>query len=653
MKNKICLFLILFIFPLFVLADEISLYKNLNSFVSNPNGAYLYEYNESSKTFNRTTQKLNANDEVKISKEKKILGNLYYGEVCVNSGDESCTTYYIKLSDVSVKNASELYKPSDYEKDYKIVYSKSKISDIHVKKKVLVVLDNVSLYNGPSLKYDVVKSLEKNKVYNASAVVDDWYYIIDGEDKGWVNITTGVAKSVPSETREANTGFEIYDGIDGKVEYTTQTIININLLYKYEDTDKNNVWYYIKYNDTNGYIKEGNNSIAKNTLLITKEIPYYDLVGEKSVGTIPSSAVFNYVGNVKEVNDNTRSYFYVYYIDKYCWIEESSDTKHIELKSKQFINIKDMPLYEIIGNKEVGKLPFGIIHNYLMYYDKVIDEKTTERYYLVEYKDKNYWIKYNDDFKEIIEGEGKVLTFDTTYVHEISGGEQKDKLAHNMVYDFHLYYDTFTNGIKERHYYIDYDEGKYWVSSNTVVEDTYIIKFKLANEVYLYDKPGGRNSIINVPKGVEFTNDYKYVDGAITWYYIDNNIYKGWVRQPQFASFSEQVKPGRVELFETIHNNESTGSSSSTIIIIVIIVVVLVALGAGVFIFLKKKKKKNIDNSVADPFIIKELDNNDEQVQNGSPMSDNVNTVNQSSPMREEEPVVNENIGVDKNEENN
>jgi len=167
-KIKFILLTILLVIPTIVKADAGAPMSHYKVRISNPNGAYIYDYKSSDEGYVKTEYKIEYDKVVTINTEMVISGETFGGYVCTNEDREHCG--YINLSNTEGLTIDLNDYHSNYEKTF-YVYD-----------------DTCLLSNGPSSSvYKKIGSetkLEKGYTFTTDYYDDLWAYI--PEKKVWV-----------------------------------------------------------------------------------------------------------------------------------------------------------------------------------------------------------------------------------------------------------------------------------------------------------------------------------------------------------------------------------------------------------------------------------------------------------------------------------
>lgn len=254
-KNKlIILLLIFFIMPMLIKADMAAPMSSYEVRISNPEGAEIYEWNNDSKSYEKTSKKLNY-DEIYYINYEQIRNNELFGYAVVREKIDGGYTFsdggLIKLSDTKPLEV----KLEDHKKETKAKY--------------YVFDDSCYLYNGPSEIYGKVEpeiSLRVGTTIETEYYDDMWAYIEYNGVKGWVYTysynsipenASGMVyisgyrpniKSVKELTMYKNPKTEEEIGMIIPQETELNTIYVYSLLV-------HNPYYYVEYNGVKGWVK--------------------------------------------------------------------------------------------------------------------------------------------------------------------------------------------------------------------------------------------------------------------------------------------------------------------------------------------------------------------------------------------------------------
>lgn len=259
MKNNklIILLLLFFIMPMFVKADMSAPMSSYKIRISNPEGAEVYEWNNKTRLFEKTGEKIDY-DLVYIVQYEQIINNEIYAHITRKSIDDKGKVTYsdiklIKLDDTRVIEIDI----EDYEKE--------------MLKKYYVFDDTCYLYKGPSKLYGKIEpeiSLSVGTIIETEYYDELWAYVEYNGVKGWVYTYTFTTLSPYNESAGMVSISEYHPNIKSvneltlynnpKTEEETGVTIHpeveLNTIYTYS-SEVHNPYYYVDYNGTKGWVK--------------------------------------------------------------------------------------------------------------------------------------------------------------------------------------------------------------------------------------------------------------------------------------------------------------------------------------------------------------------------------------------------------------
>ncbi len=494
---------VLLFVPIFILADGAGpVFPTYSAYVSDSKGAYLYKYDDKYENLVKTSYQLKYNTNVDIIDEIQVNGKDYYG--CLYySPDENSTNeddYYINLSKITIYKKEftlEDLKKYEEEDDEGAVFTPDS-------KGLIVLVDGLKLYNGPSLKYSVQETkLNKFEEYEIKASTVGWHYIEKGNVKGWV---ADDEKSI-ALLEERKIWFlnetTVYDINDNKLDFTIPKDTKNNAVYSMVvevKNSSNDLYYFIlKYNDQ--YVKVN-----------------------------CQETVFAYL-----YDDESDLYYSVTDAKKYSDILSTEPSG--EVPKKSFLEISMQVTVVTNGN-----------YNF-WYYGKI---KGTNEY---------FWLNDNKEFAKK-EYDSFIAVDDITLYDSINGEPQGLMQVNTVINDYFYYYDNSTGDNGKEFYYVKYKNNYYWINNDgfvTEISEEYGIN-TIEKELHLYDKPGGEKLDTVIPKNTKLWFKYDYYDiNDKQWYYVVSDKYNGWVldEDEELSDLKDKI-----EEFRNKDNEESNATNS-------------------------------------------------------------------------------------------
>ncbi len=507
---KYLIVLLLFI-PIFVLADGAGpSFAPYNAYVSDKDGASLYDYDSDKSAYVRTKHFLEYNHQIKIEDEDVVSKDLVYGYIEYN--DEY---YYINLNKISP--LKEEYTVDDLRKEFEIDSSNTE-DEIIEENKVLVLSDNVVVRKGPSFKYDTIEEkLQKELVIDKKAEVGSWMYVENDSVHGWINTDDNIIMKEKEGTVWLLEDTEVYDNVlisknkilDTKIPKNEK--FNNVYYYYYEekikeaspDDDEDEYKYYdvyrVEYEGKTYYIDtdEAIYAVEDSGKYITyKEANCYNELDGNVIKTIPQNTKVD----IKYYSINAKTnWAYVEVGEENYWIKTSDVGSYYESPMKTVDDIEDVKnSITIPANTEFEKY----------YY------VSSEELYYVEYKGKNYWFYGNNLTADYIDEEyGEYTTSGETYLYDKPNGERTGVSIPEDT-DVIIKYDYYFRGENGTvlWYYLDSKKYKGWISDeendmtefqeslpkedNTTVEDIKPVTVPTEPEVVVASKSLSKKEMI-------------------------------------------------------------------------------------------------------------------------------------------------------------
>ncbi len=406
LKIRIINFLltIILFMPLAVLADGASPgFVKYEAYISDKDGASLYESNTENNVFTKTDKLLKYNTDVLIIDEIKVSENLYYGKI-ENDSEDYNDYYYINLNKISIRKNEYTYNdlvnlmsedggPAE-EWIYDQVFYESNI----------ITLEEIDVYKGPSKKYEIYKTVGKDSNMKIKGQLENHYYVEGDNVKGWIEKDT---LFVEKENNKIIFAYdtETYNNLlilGGKKEETiipTGTIIDSYLEY-IDDENEDNSMYKVKYNGEDYWIKTDTVGYYNTeSIILIDTISGYDDINGETIGEIPYNTEFkNYYYIRTDVSYDSEDYWYlVEYNNKKYWINDSEQKIQGEIVEPWYSENcesfeEDKELYEKVEGKASTKIiPAGT---------RICPKYTYGKWYYINTKKYNGWIIYDNYFSE-------------------------------------------------------------------------------------------------------------------------------------------------------------------------------------------------------------------------------------------------------------
>ena len=461
MKNvfKYLIIILLFI-PIFVLADGASpSFAPYNAYVSDKDGASLYDYDSDKDAYVRTKHFLEYNHQIKIEDEDVISKDLVYGYIEYN--DEY---YYINLNKISP--LKEEYTVADLKKEYEIDprdTNEEYREEMLEVRNVLIMSDNVVLRKGPSIKYDEKEEkLQKDQVISKKAEVGSWIYVENETVSGWINKDNYIIMNSIDETVWLLEDTPVYDNViisEAKlldVKIPKNEKFNNVYFYEYdveidEETEEYYNVYRLEYEGKVYYIDTDKTIYAENDsakVITYKETDCYDEVNGNVIKKVPQ----NTKAEKKYYSINTKdNWTYVDFGEDSYWIKTTDIGRYFESPIKIVEDIEDVK----------NSITFPVNTEFDKYYYAF-----SEELYYVEYKGKNYWFNGENLTADFIDEDyGEYTTSGETYLYDKPNGEKTGVSIPNdtdVIIKYAYYADG--DGKSISWYYLDSKKYKGWIS---------------------------------------------------------------------------------------------------------------------------------------------------------------------------------------------
>ena len=384
MKKIICF--LLFCFPIMVHATTELTPDPFTVIVTNPNGATFYN-----QLFGKTNTVIPYNTILQI--ESEILNNnIWYGKINDPRG-------YINLEDVTI-------------------YGSYDLNNAYEENGQLYTYDSVTVYNGPSKKYNTVLEIPAHTTitYTHMASSGMWAYILYNNTRGWLYIGNGpyqeqskvafVNDNLENKIMILNSFVTLYETPDLNATSKTMNLEENTVLdeiYTFKNNDA--AWVFINYNGNAGWVPIGLNVIPikkeKGSFInIKEELIIHSLGNNLNTETIEialtTPLTYEYTTEYYEKD----KMYYVYYEEKYYWIKEEDNelaksTENIyRVSTYGGITIKSTP--SITSQSKDKKIPSGgeFIASYL-YHNPEADE-IYQTWAYTTYEGVSGWIYIND-----------------------------------------------------------------------------------------------------------------------------------------------------------------------------------------------------------------------------------------------------------------
>lgn len=523
MKKIKYLLVLLLMLPIFVKADgggPVSL--SFDAVVTNPDGAALYEW-EDDDVLAKTSKVLKFQKRIKISYEEEINNKSYgiYSE-CREEWDDEwdeyndvCDDYYVDMNNLSVDK--EEFTLKDLNK-FIIDYEGGDNSIDSDVLRIYIDHENVKLKKGPSSLYkDYDYEVEVGSIYKVEAEVSGWYYISNGNKKGWISsdenwfcdygrkvwvlddaqVFSKIGTKIPDVKVPGNTKFDnafIYEEYLGYDDETEEAIID--------------VYYLVNYN--NEYLIISGDDVADE---FTEFDSYYDDVyhTDKMVTLYSIDGYINYydVKSNIDVPQNTeietlytyKNRLYIKYGNKYAWIRENEDFATTGYLDK-ILTVGKFKLYDKYNGKNTIEIGPNIeLEQLYSYYE---DDDDTPCWYAVKYNNKIYWINSRQYYA-------------TFYDPEEYEDEDEEDNGHILLgTEKNIYNDIFDKDAKDKF---------------TAGEDVKILYY-FWDDLYEYKKSLGDFTGCTENTGNNYWYDEDESNPFICeerWYFVDDGKKTGWI----------------------------------------------------------------------------------------------------------------------------
>lgn len=389
--KKIIKFLVISILlvPLLVLADGGGpTFAPYDAYVSDPNGASLYKYDDDNDIYVKTSKVLEYNTQIEVEDEEEITKDKIYGYIGLNDEDY----FYISLDKISLKK--DVYTLEDYKKDF------SDDEDIPEHAKVLILDNEVYPRKGPSTKYEKIdKSLKKEDKISKKAEIGSWVYVENDSISGWINTDdNNVMETIYRKTLWLledvhpydNYQIDEHDPIDLTIPKNEkfEDVFHIGINEDEEENEETKYYdvYRLEYNGKAYYIDSDEVAFALSTGnkysdITNKKTNCYNEVNGTIIATLPinTEAKVMYTSyNMKEdwayIESNGRNY----------WVSEKDTAT---LYKEKIILVDDTPASVNNDDKVNITLPANTVFS--SYYYRASE-------FRVEYKGQYYWFNPNN-----------------------------------------------------------------------------------------------------------------------------------------------------------------------------------------------------------------------------------------------------------------
>ena len=342
-KVIVLLLILTLIAPINIQADMGAPQTNYKVRVNNPEGIYAYKWTSNGSKYEKTSTILKYDTVVTVSYEE-IVDGILYGHAYNESKDEQVI---IKLSETTPVEV----KLSDYKKDNKVKY--------------YVFDETCYLYKGPSKRYGKVETnakLDVDTIIETEYYDEVWIYVEQNGVKGWAyaysysynDEPAGMVKIDANRNAEIKTikEVEMYKSpkTDESLGVTIPVGIEIETIYNYSKQPRE-PYYYVKYNDTYGWIKVSKESSIQNDGIVTnimyKQNKEIEITNVNGVSLYPNFNTDKNEITVIPYGTKLQSYYYVS-----C--DHSAPWSQIEYNGKSgWINENDLYTYEENENSEI------------------------------------------------------------------------------------------------------------------------------------------------------------------------------------------------------------------------------------------------------------------------------------------------------------
>ena len=461
MKKLIKYLLVLVLcIPFIVFADGAApSFAPYNAYVSDKDGASLYDYDYDKDVYVRTKHFLEYNHQIKIEDEEEVSKDLVYGYIEYN--DEY---YYINLNKISP--LKEEYTVADLKKEYEIdprETNEEYREEMLEVRNVLIMSDNVVLRKGPSIKYDEKEEkLQKDQVISKKAEVGSWIFVENETVSGWINKDNYIIMNSIDETVWLLEDTPVYDNVliskAKELDIKLPKNEKFNNVYHYdynieidEETDEYYDVYRLEYEGKAYYIDTDKAIYAENDsdkVITHKETDCYDEINGNVIKKVPQNTKAEekyYAINAKE------NWIYVDFGEDSYWVRTTNIGRYFESPVKIVEDIDDVK----------NSITFPANTEFDKYY-----YASSEELYYVEYKGKNYWFNgENLTADSIDEDYGEYTTSGETYLYDKPNGEKTGVSIPNDT-DVTITYEYYTYGEGESisWYYINSKNYKGWIS---------------------------------------------------------------------------------------------------------------------------------------------------------------------------------------------
>ncbi len=581
MKKVISIVLTLvLLLPLIVFADGGSpTFAPYDAYVSNKDGASLYDYDYDDESYIKTSHFLEYNHQIRIEDEEEVADGVVYGRVEFENADE-IEVYYINMK--NVKPLKDEYTYEDLKKEFLGEDSDYAEDDVFYNDTIILAEDSV-IYKGPSKKYDKTDKIIKKEVpITKKAQVGDWVYVDDGSISGWIidNPSVVMDKGESSLWTIIETpAFTNPKNLTGKPDIVIP-----------KDTKFDNVYEY--------YYRIGN----------SEDEDDWDWYGAYRV---------EYEGNIYYIND-----------DELIALSRNSNERRFTFDETDcYDEINGTIIATIPENTEVIQKYYADNDNKNSYHDGM---KDGDEWIYVEYKGKGYWVieegRSINFFSLATYSDSKIMLvsdFDASLTFDHNNEHPNTTIPANTQIEGYYYMD-------DNAYYVEYKGKKYWINEYErdicdYIDDDWS-EYEVENDIHLYDKVNGEKNDVIIPAGTTIDIRYEYYDedeenrdNSTYWYYVDTKKYKGWINENEntMTEFKEELAKSQVN--ETIEDKRKqyvkpqkvtnepdvvksdNKLSKKELIIICSLSAVIVALLIVVIILLVNKKKREKQNVVEEP----------------------------------------------------
>lgn len=474
MKNKILLLLLLFLMPIIVVNADASgiISSTYDGIINNEKGAKFYEanYNSGSLELKETDIIIPYHAFVEVYNEDYYNGG-FYAEIQYYDEKNKAYYGYISIDDVD-PNDPYFYEDTD-------VYSSFFVQS----GELLILRDNISLYEGPSYTFAKTKyTLNKDDKVSFTASSRDWFYVEHNGEKGWLKYhdiqeTRHNAALINEEsTILFLKNFDAYEeplAFDAwlYIESNKVTTVPAGTEMKYIASADRNIL--IEYNGKKGWVYSNRLDFVlsqnqKGIYIKDDKLPIYsDYDCTNVIGYMLPNDEFEFIYTISS-NDSTK---YKIKVDNvYAWMYEKerdifagyeTDLKIMLLTDG--VLVKDTINNEVLENLKAGE-KYEVLYSYANYL-------SYDNYLYIKTKNNSGWIYLNEDVKYAEYDNHYKLTLSKNTNFYSSPLDDREKLDKKLKAGDVVYVDYIYSTMDEIWYYTEYDGVTGWfITDDTLIQ---------------------------------------------------------------------------------------------------------------------------------------------------------------------------------------